>query len=692
MSNLKEGYGIFKGKDLLLQTNARVYSADKTKRGYKAEDVCNNKNGYHKVYNNNQPYGFGGFIISPTKEKGILCIEFFNITNLGAKDKDLINIWSPLRSRDNRGEQYENKFYFSVDGFQLPNNTLAKRNQNILNNIYSYYGKTDKYFYCYGNAQRIQDLRAEEWDSRPVCNFCKETIQILKEAGFPDEVIYRENYTKKLENFNDLCVFFQKKQVFKTQSKQTEKDLLLFKNENIADVVKNTLVIQASGKKIVFSFAKGLKVLFLTKDGTWRPQRDKNINFSNEEQDAIILTMSKLPGLDNFADFVKEQKEKMFNWNNYCDTPFLTFLKLLKDKKMGRLIENLMRFDPSCLFHKNYCETYNFYINDDIKNYVNFDEWDLAHQLRCNKFQLKVLKENCPETNFQDKYMRVRVTLRSFYGDKEYYSRYDSHNDDSFKRPLTAIKDNDFEWLVKFLATPRLANSYYGRGYMMKDFGTTNPFRFSRKYFASDDEYKKIVHKYWDKVGKNASYSDTNEYEDYLRMREQIIGTGIVNDSLYPLLPSSMAEINNLHAELIVINDKQKMALKQAQITRYQNNTKELAEKLAYKDKDFTITLCKDPMDLKVEGAKLHHCVGSYVDTVLNEESYILFLRRNSSLDEPFLTVNLNKRKDSIIQIHGVNNYWLGNWPEAIPFVMRWLKKNKISCSDEILLSTAKGY
>ena len=33
-----------------------------------------------------------------------------------------------------------------------------------------------------------------------------------------------------------------------------------------------------------------------------------------------------------------------------------------------------------------------------------------------------------------------------------------------------------------------------------------------------------------------------------------------------------------------------------------------------------------------------------------------------------------------------------GNNPEAIPTVMRWIKKNEFKCEDAILLSTAQGY
>ena len=51
----------------------------------------------------------------------------------------------------------------------------------------------------------------------------------------------------------------------------------------------------------------------------------------------------------------------------------------------------------------------------------------------------------------------------------------------------------------------------------------------------------------------------------------------------------------------------------------------------------------------------------------------------------------MNNAKE-IVQIHGRYNRWLGNNPEAIPTVIRWLRKNGIKCRDEILTCKSTGY
>ena len=42
--------------------------------------------------------------------------------------------------------------------------------------------------------------------------------------------------------------------------------------------------------------------------------------------------------------------------------------------------------------------------------------------------------------------------------------------------------------------------------------------------------------------------------------------------------------------------------------------------------------------DIITEGEKMHHCVGSYVNSVLANETYICFVRHKDSPDIPYIT------------------------------------------------------
>lgn len=113
--------------------------------------------------------------------------------------------------------------------------------------------------------------------------------------------------------------------------------------------------------------------------------------------------------------------------------------------------------------------------------------------------------------------------------------------------------------------------------------------------------------------------------------------------------------------------------------------------KMNYSDADFTIRLPEKLSEIVNEGSALRHCVGGYTDNHAQGHTTIMFLRRNDDPTTSFYTIEI-RNDNTIAQIHGFGNKWLGNDPEAIPTVMRWLRANNLSCSDTILLSTAKGY
>ena len=71
----------------------------------------------------------------------------------------------------------------------------------------------------------------------------------------------------------------------------------------------------------------------------------------------------------------------------------------------------------------------------------------------------------------------------------------------------------------------------------------------------------------------------------------------------------------------------------------------------------------------------------------------------NGEADKPFYTieVGIEVLTDTvselrIIQAHGFGNRWMGNDPEAIPTVVRWLRQNGIECDRAILTSTSTQY
>lgn len=114
-------------------------------------------------------------------------------------------------------------------------------------------------------------------------------------------------------------------------------------------------------------------------------------------------------------------------------------------------------------------------------------------------------------------------------------------------------------------------------------------------------------------------------------------------------------------------------------------------QKMNYEDDNYIIRLPKDGAEITTEGSKQHICIGGYVSRHSLGHTNLFFLRKKSEPDTPFYAIEMNNDK-TVVQIHGFGNRWLGNNPEAIPTVVRWLRKNGIKCSEHILTCTATGY
>lgn len=117
----------------------------------------------------------------------------------------------------------------------------------------------------------------------------------------------------------------------------------------------------------------------------------------------------------------------------------------------------------------------------------------------------------------------------------------------------------------------------------------------------------------------------------------------------------------------------------------------ETRKKFEYEDDNFVIRLPKDNNELIREGSLQRICIGSYTDRHSEGVTNIFLLRNKNDLECPFYAIEMDNDK-SIVQIHGFCNKWLGNNPEAIPTVVRWLRSHDISCSKDILLCKSTGY
>lgn len=98
---------------------------------------------------------------------------------------------------------------------------------------------------------------------------------------------------------------------------------------------------------------------------------------------------------------------------------------------------------------------------------------------------------------------------------------------------------------------------------------------------------------------------------------------------------------------------------------------------LQYSGKDYMVIAPEIPDDLVAEGAALSHCVGSYIDKVINRTARILFMRDKTQPKKALVTLDV--RNGMLYQAAGFGNREITKKEQA--FISVWGKKNHIDCS-----------
>ena len=103
-------------------------------------------------------------------------------------------------------------------------------------------------------------------------------------------------------------------------------------------------------------------------------------------------------------------------------------------------------------------------------------------------------------------------------------------------------------------------------------------------------------------------------------------------------------------------------------------------KKWEYENDEYAVIYPVEPCSLTAEGTTLGHCVGGYIQRVLNRNTNIMFIRRKEALDKPFFTVEI-LTNGTIEQVHGRGNCNVNSAdvkktdPNLEAFVNEWAKK-----------------
>ena len=160
-----------------------------------------------------------------------------------------------------------------------------------------------------------------------------------------------------------------------------------------------------------------------------------------------------------------------------------------------------------------------------------------------------------------------------------------------------------------------------------------------------------------------------NNFVDYYTMCRSL---NIPIESPFKLKTNE--QIQKVHDEALLLYNKENSQTSQEKEDKYKF-IKQRYRDLSYKDNDFTIIYPNNLSDVKLEGLILHHCVGSYVDRILNMTAYIMFIRKNEDINTPYFTLHyvLENNKIVIKQVHG--KYNCNTSDKILNFVKSWANK-----------------
>lgn len=165
--------------------------------------------------------------------------------------------------------------------------------------------------------------------------------------------------------------------------------------------------------------------------------------------------------------------------------------------------------------------------------------------------------------------------------------------------------------------------------------------------------------------------------------------------SFKQMMNMSTADIARWHDEVMGLNhalQERIRAAQDAELRRLCEQAKGRRKKFEYEEDDYLLRMPASLEEIRQEGSVQHICIGSYAHSYATGRTNLFFVRKKSDPSTPFLAIEMTNDKN-IVQIHGKFNAWAAYVdPNVVPFLYRWVEKNKITCSDRILLLKAQGY
>ncbi len=177
---------------------------------------------------------------------------------------------------------------------------------------------------------------------------------------------------------------------------------------------------------------------------------------------------------------------------------------------------------------------------------------------------------------------------------------------------------------------------------------------------------------------------------DYLRMRRELHGVNDFNIDDWDKVPDDNTDLTFCHNRIIEFynlyqanRERYYREQQEKRLLEYQENYNKrykTLKTLAYENKtnERCIVVPQKLIELTVEGQVLHHCVGSFAQSVSEGRDTIVFLRRKDAPKVPYATISLLKNGEQwyIDQAHTKSNGPITE--EDVEFLKEWAQGNNV--------------
>lgn len=241
------------------------------------------------------------------------------------------------------------------------------------------------------------------------------------------------------------------------------------------------------------------------------------------------------------------------------------------------------------------------------------------------------------------------------------------------KARLKRLKDMDAgEWELKWMQLEKMQNTIWPDE-MIMDLGkngiTTSDLNFLPMPIDYQKAWRYLVKQ--ENVTGEKIHQTMVTWRDYVNMAEQL-KMNTMNEQI--LKPKNVKEA---HDRLILMQKSKTMEKKAKELEKKWpkvNPNLPKLKKFEYESGDYCIKAPKGILDIVKEGEILGHCVHTcdyYFSRIQTDESYLFFLRKSSSPDMPWYTLEVEP-SGNIRQKRTTGDKQNPDFQDAVPFLKKW--------------------